>query len=38
METILKAAAWSSELTFGIFYNKVVGESYAQAVYKAANM
>ena len=38
METILKAAAWSSDLTFGIFYNKVVGESYAQAVYKAANM
>lgn len=37
-ETILNAAAWSSDLTFGVFYNKMVGESFSQAVYKAANL
>lgn len=37
VELILKAAAWSSDLTFGRFYNKLVGVTFPQAVYSAAN-
>lgn len=37
LESILKAAAWSSDLTFARFYNKLVGVTFPQAVYSAAN-